>query len=64
LIDGFAQIYVTGFRFPGGQWTQNAPCNAPDTCIGGYFIDGLVSAEDVFGGGSQDFGSTVVELVK
>jgi hypothetical protein len=65
FIVGFAQMYVTGFRFPGGQqWTQNAPCNAPDTCIGGYFIDGLVSVADVLGGGSQDFGPTVIELVK
>jgi hypothetical protein len=64
FVAGFAQIYVTGFRFPGGQWTQNAPCSPPDSCIGGYFIEGLIPVADVLGGGSQDFGSTVVELVK
>jgi hypothetical protein len=63
-VIGFAQLYVTGFRFPGGQWSQNAPCNAPDTCIAGYFIDGMVSVEQALGGGSQDFGPTVIELIK
>ena len=63
FLAGFAQMYITGYRFP-GNFSAPAPCHPPDSCIAGYFIEGLVSVADVLGGGSQDFGTSVVELVK
>ena len=66
FIAGFAQIYITYVRFPSYSSAngQNTPCRPPDSCIAGYFIEGLVPVADVLGGGSQNFGSTIVELVK
>ena len=54
---------MTGYRFPGSV-SPNPPCGSSDACIAGYFIDGLVAVADVLGGGSQDLGPTVVELVE
>lgn len=62
FLVGFAQMYITGYRFP-GRSSPHPPCQPPDSCIAGYFIEGLVSVADVLGGGSQDFGTSVVELV-
>ena len=66
FIAGFAQMYITFVRFPSYASAngQNTPCRPPDSCIAGYFIEGLVPVADVLGGGSQNFGSTIVELVK
>jgi Flp pilus assembly protein TadG len=63
LLAGFARFYLTGYRFP-SKTSPQPPCNPPDSCIAGYFIDGLIPVGDVLGGGTQDFGPTVVELVK
>lgn len=60
-IAGFAAFHITGFRFPGNQsWRQNAPCSAPDTCIGGYFTEFLFAGGD--GPGDVDLGAKTIWL--
>lgn len=60
-VYGFAAFYITGFRFPGNQsWRQNAPCSAPDTCIGGYFTDFIFPGGE--GPGNVDLGAKTIWL--
>lgn len=56
-IAGWAAFRVTGFRFP--NWSWNAPCSSPTTCIAGHFTR-YVTEGSVLGGG--DFGVMAVHL--
>lgn len=65
-VYGFAGFHVTGFRFPGAGagWSGGvSPCTAPLTCIGGYFIRFVPSAEGATPGG-VDLGAYIVKLVE
>ena len=58
-IEGFAELRVTGYRFPANTGGV-APCGSPTTCIGGYFTR-FVPPADATGG--PDLGATNVILV-
>jgi Flp pilus assembly protein TadG len=58
-IMGFAQLRVTGYRFP-GKTGGAIPCSPPSTCVGGYFVRFVSPAEAT---GGPDLGATSVHLV-
>ncbi len=63
-IIGFAAFHVTGFRFSGaGPLVHNPPCNNPQRCLSGYFLDTVTdwSPGDL---GGTDLGVTVVRLAE
>jgi hypothetical protein len=62
-IHGFAAFYVTGFRFPGNNRTNPAPCTPPDTCLAGYFIEYVFDLPGSDTGG-PDLGASIVELTE
>jgi hypothetical protein len=63
LIKGFARFRLVGYRFPGGGASSvSPPCNSPNSCIRGYFVRYVTSAEATTGGGGADFGVSSVKL--
>lgn len=62
---GFATIYITGYRFPSGEWPAGYQCPAQPgnsgVCIRGYFQKNNQTNSNQFGSG--DFGSMVVKFV-
>jgi Flp pilus assembly protein TadG len=58
-IKGFAELRITGYRFP-AKTGGAVPCTSPNSCIGGYFTR-FVAAADAAGG--PDLGATTVTLV-
>lgn len=59
-ISGFAELRLTGYRFPADSAGTPVPCSPPRTCIGGYFTR-LVTIGEI--GGGPNFGASVVSLV-
>jgi Flp pilus assembly protein TadG len=60
-IGGFAAMYVTGFRFP-DRPSVNAPCRAPESCIGGFWTTQTVPDGET--GGPADFGTSTAKLIR
>lgn len=61
-ITGYAAFYVTGYKMPGYQ--LNAPCSGSDTCVSGWFTQGVVSGGPICADPSIcGFGVNVVRLM-
>ncbi len=62
-IYGVAEMHITGYRFPGGNNTWNAPCSPPKICIAGYFIKFTIGWDGGSTGG-VDLGTNEVFLTQ
>jgi Flp pilus assembly protein TadG len=60
-IIGFAAIEVTGYRFSGSKYTENAPCSNPDRCISARFVAYYDLGAEPTGGGTE-YGAYVIGL--
>jgi Flp pilus assembly protein TadG len=65
VIDGFAALEVTGFRFSGNPAYNmpagNPPCSGNDRCIAGRFVN-YYTLDDVPTAGGVDFGAVFIGL--
>jgi Flp pilus assembly protein TadG len=65
VIDGFAALEVTGFRFSGNpdfnMPAGNAPCSGNDRCISGRFVN-YYTLDNVPTAGGEDFGAVFIGL--
>lgn len=62
LIKGFARFHLVGYRFPGSA-SATPPCKGNDSCIRGYFVRYVTSAEATTFGVGANFGVSTVQLV-
>lgn len=63
-IVGFASIYVTGFKFPGGKWPADFQCPGQGNsvnCIQGHFVRAAVSGTEF---GTVDLGTVMVKVIE
>jgi Flp pilus assembly protein TadG len=62
-IAGYASIYVTGFRFPGGKWpnTFQCPGGANESCIQGHFVRAVIEGTEF---GTVDLGTVMVKVIE
>jgi Flp pilus assembly protein TadG len=58
-IGAYVSFYLTGYRFKGS--VLKPPCNPPDTCIGGWFVNNPQPLGGTVGGPS--LGATNVQLI-
>lgn len=62
-IKGWATFYLSGYRAPSLTATSGAsgivPCNNPDSCLSGWFLNGELSGSGAINppGGDNDFGT-------
>lgn len=63
-IAGFASIYVTGFKFPGGKWPSNFSCPGKgnsSNCVRGHFVRAAVNGTEF---GTVDLGTVMVKVIE
>ncbi len=70
-ISGIASFVITGYFFSNGNgnggsansWlTGNQPCKTGDTCISGFFVNGIVDSTSIQAGDNL-FGATAVKTI-
>jgi hypothetical protein len=58
-IVGYAAFHLVGYKFP--KHMAGEPCTKGESCIAGYFVNYVTSADEL---GGPDMGATVVTLIE